>query len=90
MLATKWSEHYENLSRAMKEIKEDMTSSQKTQIRIESCLRGEVLKRKPVSCSVAEHSGHDSGEDEECDGQSSRSSGAQPTPRMVRESLMEV
>ncbi|KAF4635285.1 hypothetical protein G7Y89_g2801 [Cudoniella acicularis] len=86
---TKWTEHYEEMSRGIREIKADMKSSSKTQMRIQSSLGGYIPRGGNIASSAVERPA-DSGEDVEPINRSPNISGGLLTPEIVRGSLMEV
>lgn len=90
-LATKWTECHEELRTNMRKIEEDMLSSKMTQMRIESCLRGDILRGRQPALPAPEPSGQILGEIEEPGDKTSNQACAQHvTPKLVRDSLADV
>lgn len=83
VLATRLAKHYGDLSAGMQEIKDQIRDSNNTQMRIESCLRGEVPRRVAKTMPMVES-------DFSLGNESTDMNSNQPTAEMIHQSLKEV
>jgi hypothetical protein len=90
MFTTNWTEKYEELFTGIREIKEDIKSSKITQMRIVSCLRGDIPRARQIALPTPRQSGLDFRENGDSIDTSTDPIGAQLNQKMIRESLIEV